>query len=347
MARETSGCAFFTMLAFFGLAGLFIVGAADSTAVAAGVTLFWLLLLVYGLRRTFGRRRLGGTLMVASTLWLSISGILWLGVGLQHREVAERRQSLVADKEFNYGRGADLLEQGETAEALRFLEMVEEVDPEYKDLWELLQMAREAEEARRVAALVAEAERLDPSEIERLSEVYGELSELRPGDPTYELRAETYRQRVAEKQEQTRQAEAAVREERARREAAEREERRDERQQRRLADARERQLEENAEAAAQLELGSWKWEVAHGYVEAEGWVTNKTEWPLKDVQARIRYLDRRGETVKTDACMLGVNPLSPGSSSGFRCVIEHDPAIDSATLSFALVTGTPIRHYQR
>jgi tetratricopeptide (TPR) repeat protein len=352
MAQETSGCTFLVMLAMLGFASLATVTATESVTVGLAVVLGWSLAFLVGLRRVFRRQRLGGTVAVASAFWLALSILFGLDAARDRREAAERLANLPAEMEDNYRRGVALLEQGNFAEALRNFERVEEIDPDYKDLWELAGMAREQIKTQRIELLVAQAERLPATEVERLSAIYGELAELRPEEVTYRARADTYRQRLEEQrelerkaQEQQRQAEEAQRQAEAQRKAEERERDAAERRQRRLEKESARQVDERERAAAQLHLAGFSWEVADGYAQAEGRVTNVTDWPLENVEARIRYRDAGGEVVLTDACLLDQRLLRPKTSSRFDCVKEAPPGIESADVSFATVHGSPLVHY--
>lgn len=349
------------MLGILAFAGLTIVIAMDSVTVAALQTACWGIVMIVGLRRVFARKRLGATLALTSAFWLAMSMAFAFHVHRERLDAAEKHANQPALMEESYRRGAAFLEQGDSAAALEYLEQVEKIDPEYKDLWELLTMARQQEDAKRVEVLVAEAEALPANEVLRLSEIYDELAELRPDEALYRQRADTYRQRKEEKLEQQRkaqdqlrqaeeewqQAEEERRQAEALQKAEERERRAAERRRQSLARQRQFQLDERERAAAQLHLWRFDWKVADGYAQASGRVENVTEWPFENLEARVRYWNAAGTVVLTDACVMVETPLLPRKSSSFRCVKEAVAGIVSADVSFATVHGSPLAHYDR
>jgi DNA-directed RNA polymerase subunit RPC12/RpoP len=87
-------------------------------------------------------------------------------------------------------------------------------------------------------------------------------------------------------------------------------------------------------SAPQLILEDWAFTSRHGYVIAEGEVTNVGDENLKSVQAVVSFYTAEGRFVTSATALIELNPILPGQTSPFRAGTTDNPAIDNAKINF-------------
>lgn len=230
----------------------------------------------------------------------------------QAEKAEQRLAELRANKESNFSQGKTLLADGNVDEAMKFFRMVQEVDPQYAGLNEEMTKGQELVAEREEARLLADLKSTGRNDVQKRRDIYRELAKLRPGNQEYARSLEQYQKRAAEADQK----------------------------------AAQQRAQEAQKAAAMLQLVSWNWSTAHGYVTAEGQVKNISNQSIQNAQAVVTFYTSGGEFITSSDALIEYNPILPGQTSPFKVMARHNPAMNKAGIDFKTLFGQKIPWYQ-
>ena len=93
----------------------------------------------------------------------------------------------------------------------------------------------------------------------------------------------------------------------------------------------------------QLEVISWHWSRAYGYITVEGEVKNISGMRLENVMANVVFRTEAEEYVTSADALIDYNPIMPDQTSPFTVIQKDNPLIYWAYLSFKYLFGGTIR----
>ena len=114
-----------------------------------------------------------------------------------------------------------------------------------------------------------------------------------------------------------------------------------------MADQPESSVDAPQSPRPSLIIESWRFTTEHGFVIAEGEVTNNTSAPLKNVMAVVTFYTVDGTFVKSDEALISYNPILSGQTSPFKAGGSGNPAIAKASLAFKALLGGTISSMSR
>lgn len=231
----------------------------------------------------------------------------------QQKEKEEQRLvELRANKDQNFAQGKTLLAEGKAGEAMKYLRMVREVDAQYTGLDSEMAKAQETVAKQKETQLLADLKASGRSDVHKRRDIYRDLSQLRPDN-------RKYRRSFAQYQERAAGADQKVAQERAKK---------------------------AKKASARLQLISWRWSTAHGYVTVEGQVKNISDKSIENAQAVATLYTSGGEFITSSDALIEYNPVLPGQTSPFKVMVKHNPAMKKAGIDFKTLFGKKISWYK-
>lgn len=99
--------------------------------------------------------------------------------------------------------------------------------------------------------------------------------------------------------------------------------------------------------AQDLEVPSWRCEIAHRYITLRGEVTNVSNRPLRNVMAVAVFRTAAGTFVKSADALVDYNPIMPDQASPFSVSTTHNPEIEKCSVSFKFLMGAEIDSIDR
>ena len=91
-----------------------------------------------------------------------------------------------------------------------------------------------------------------------------------------------------------------------------------------------------------LLLLNWTWHEEYGYAIVEGEVKNISQETLKNVEAVAKFYTADKKFITSDDSLIAYNPILPGQTSPFKVSTTHNPAMNSASITFKEPMGGAI-----
>lgn len=105
--------------------------------------------------------------------------------------------------------------------------------------------------------------------------------------------------------------------------------------------------ETGGSSEAILELQSWRWYTANGFVLTEGTVENVSGRKLANVEVVVIFMDASGDLVTSADAHIKYDPILPGQVSPFTVFASENPAITKASIDFKEFMGGSIKWRMR